>query len=205
MVVHSIIDDMKKQIIYMIGAFCAWAGVCLQAQDVHPVYSEPITARILVDSLAVDSLANDSLAADSVVYNIWNDLAFASIQQPRYVRILAEGGYLKVTPGKQKRRKIISANPVGYRLEIYQSNDQRVGQNEANRLRAMLTGKVTVPIYVRFYTPFWRVRLGDFRTLEEANKFKQSFIQRFPGMSRQTYVVRDHIKAVVIQRPKEDK
>ncbi len=177
---------------------CAGSAL-LRAQDVYPVPSQPIAAEILVDSLA-----QDSLAQDSVELTIWNDmLPFVTVHQPRYIRVLAEGKYIRTTPGKVRRKKTVSANPVGYRLEIYQSNDQRVGQGEANRIRAMLTGKVTVPIYVRFYTPFWRVRIGDFRTLDEAQEYKRSFLQRFPGMSRQTYVVRDHIKAVVIQRQKE--
>ena len=189
---------MRKIYLYTLLACCALASLRLMAQDTYPVPTEPITAQLLTDSLAQDSLMLDSLKN-----NIWRDMPFVTVHQPRYIRILAEGGYVKTTPGKVRRKKIVSANPVGYRLEIYQSNDQRVGQAEANRIRATLTGKVTVPIYVRFYTPFWRVRLGDFRTLEEANDYKRSFIQRFPGMARQTYVVRDHIKAVVIQRPKE--
>lgn len=151
----------------------------------------------------MDSLAQDSLAPATEPQTIWEDMPFVRIHQPRYIQLLAEGKYIRVTPGKEVRRKTVSANPLGYRLEIYQSNDQRVGQGEANRIRATLTGKVTVPIYVRFYTPFWRVRIGDFRTLEEANDYKRTFLQRFPGMARQTYVVRDHIKAIVIQRQKE--
>lgn len=192
---------MRHYCICLVVAFCAWTGLSLQAQDIYPVPTEPIAAQILADSL---DQVQDTLGVDSILKgNIWRDMPFVNIHQPRYIRILAEGGYVRVTPGKHKRKKIVSANPIGYRLEIYQSNDQRQGQAEANRIRAALTGKITVPIYVRFYTPFWRVRIGDFRTLEEANDYKRSFIQRFPGMSRQTYVVRDHIKAVVIQRMKE--
>lgn len=128
----------------------------------------------------MDSLAQDSLAQANEPQTIWEDMPFVRIHQPRYIQLLAEGKYIRVTPGKEVRRKTVSANPLGYRLEIYQSNDQRVGQGEANRIRATLTGKVTVPIYVRFYTPFWRVRIGDFRTLEEANAYKRTFLQRFP-------------------------
>ena len=188
-VVHSITKEMRHFYLSILTVLCVSIGIDIQAQDIYPVPTDPIAAQIITDSL--DQM-QDTLGADSLKDNIWRDMPFVAIHQPRYIRILTEGGYVKVTPGKQKRRKIISANPIGYRLEIYQSNDQRQGQIEANRIRAALTGKITVPIYVRFYTPFWRVRIGDFRTLEEANDYKRSFIQRFPAMSRQTYAVRDH-------------
>lgn len=197
MVVRSTIKkNMKKFSIFLL-LLCAGSGL-LKAQDVYPISTQPIAAEILVDSLA-----QDSLAQANEPQTIWEDMPFVRIHQPRYIQLLAEGKYIRLTPGKEVRRKTVSANPLGYRLEIYQSNDQRVGQGEANRIRATLTGKVTVPIYVRFYTPFWRVRIGDFRTLEEANAYKRTFLQRFPGMARQTYVVRDHIKAIVVQRQKE--
>lgn len=197
MVVRSTIKKNMKKFSICLLLLCAGSGL-LKAQDVYPISTQPIAAEILVDSLA-----QDSLAPATEPQTIWEDMTFVRIHQPRYIQLLAEGKYIRVTPGKEVRRKTVSANPLGYRLEIYQSNDQRVGQGEANRIRATLTGKVTVPIYVRFYTPFWRVRIGDFRTLEEANDYKRTFLQRFPGMARQTYVVRDHIKAIVIQRQKE--
>ena len=80
-----------------------------------------------------------------------------------------------------------------------------MGQQEAQRIYAKLNGRVSVPVYVRFYTPFWRVRLGDFGSLEEANNFKRSFLQQFPNMKAHTYVVRDHIRAIVIKQAKEKK
>lgn len=152
-----------------------------------------------------DSLAQDSTKNDSTAISIWNDLMpEVNLHQANYIKVLAEGGYIHRTQTVTiKKRKMIRANPIGYRLEVYQSNDQRVGQQEAQRIYAKLNGRVSVPVYVRFYTPFWRVRLGDFSSLEEANNFKRTFVQQFPAMRAHTYVVRDHIKAIVIKQARD--
>lgn len=185
---------MKK---YILIVLCAglWA-MGLQAQDTYPVKTGPIAVA--------DSLASDTTRTDSIEISIWRDLLpEINIHQPRYIKVLAEGGYIHRTYTRQAKKKMIRANPLGYRVEVYQSNDQRVGQQEAQRIYAMLNGRVSVPVYVRFYTPFWRVRLGDFRSLEEANNFKRSFVMQFPSMRAHTYVVRDHIKAIVIKQAKD--
>ncbi len=190
---------MKK---YLIILFCAslWTLSTTKAQDIFPVN----TGKIIPS--ASDSLATDTTMTDTTVIKIWQALLpEVTIHQPRYIRVLAEGGYIHRSYSKQNRKKVIRANPIGYRLEVYQSNDQRVGQQEAQRIYAKLNGRVSVPVYVRFYTPFWRVRLGDFGSLEEANNFKRSFLQQFPNMKAHTYVVRDHIRAIVIKQAKEKK
>lgn len=189
-----------KRYLMIIFCLCLWSAIGLQAQDTYPVTTGGIQPS------TVDSLAADSAAADTLAISIWRDMMpEVIVHQPSYIRVLAEGGYVHRTYAPQKRKKVIRANPLGYRVEVYQSNDQRMGQQEAQRIYAQLNGRVSVPVYVRFYTPFWRVRLGDFRSLEEANNFKRSFIMQFPSMRTHTYVVRDHIKAIVIKQAKEKK
>ena len=51
-------------------------------------------------------------------------------------------------------------------------------------------------IYVQYLPPFWKVRIGDFRTVEEAKEYKKLFVQQFPDMIGETYVVRDKIKVL---------
>ena len=39
--------------------------------------------------------------------------------------------------------------------------------------------------------PFWKVRLGDFLTREEANAFKLQVVKFFPELQGSTYIVPD--------------
>lgn len=84
----------------------------------------------------------------------------------------------------------------GFRVQIYSSNRQQIAKSEATMLEKNLTGKVDVNIYVSYTPPFWKVRLGDFKTREEALEFKNSFIESHPELTGDTYIVRDKIQVL---------
>jgi hypothetical protein len=84
----------------------------------------------------------------------------------------------------------------GYRVQIYSSNRQQTAKAEALELEAKIKEKVSQTVYVQYLPPFWKVRLGDFRTYEEAKEYKKEFVQLFPDMIGDTYIVRDKIKVL---------
>jgi hypothetical protein len=84
----------------------------------------------------------------------------------------------------------------GYRVQIYSSNRQQTAKSEALELEDRLKEKVGQTIYVQYLPPFWKVRLGDFREYEEAKEYKKEFVQQFPDLIGDTYIVRDKIKVL---------
>jgi hypothetical protein len=84
----------------------------------------------------------------------------------------------------------------GYRVQIFSSNQQQTAKAQALELEANLKASVNQTIYVQYLPPFWKVRIGDFRTVEEAKEYKKLFVQQFPDMIGETYVVRDKIKVL---------
>ena len=82
----------------------------------------------------------------------------------------------------------------GFRVQIYSSNQQQTAKGEALTLETNLKNRVSQTIYVVYIPPFWKVRIGDFRTYDEALEYKKSFVQDFPNMTGDTYIVRDKIK-----------
>jgi hypothetical protein len=46
---------------------------------------------------------------------------------------------------------------------------------------------------VQYLPPFWKVRVGDFRTYEEAREYKRQFVAQYPDLMGETYIVRDKI------------
>ena len=84
----------------------------------------------------------------------------------------------------------------GYRVQIYSSNRQQTAKSEALELEDRLKEKVGQTIYVQYLPPFWKVRLGDFREYEEAKEYKKEFVQLFPDLIGDTYLVRDKIKVL---------
>lgn len=84
----------------------------------------------------------------------------------------------------------------GYRVQVYSSNQQQTAKGEALDLEEQLQSKVDQTIYVQYIPPFWKVRLGDFRSYEEAKEYKKTFVQLFPALTGETYIVRDKIKVL---------
>lgn len=83
---------------------------------------------------------------------------------------------------------------TGYRVQIYSSNSQQTAKTEALKLeKRILEENLEVEVHVLYNPPFWKVRLGDFRTKEEATLLKEEIIRRMPELQGDTYVVRDQI------------
>lgn len=81
----------------------------------------------------------------------------------------------------------------GYRVQIFSSNQQQTAKSQALDLETKLRDKINQSLYVQYLPPFWKVRVGDFRTYEEAKEYKKLFVQQFPEMMGDTYIVRDKI------------
>ena len=84
----------------------------------------------------------------------------------------------------------------GYRVQVYSSNGQQSAKAEALELEAKLKENIGHTVYVQYLPPFWKVRIGDFRTADEAKEYKKVFVQQYPDMIGDTYVVRDKIKVL---------
>ena len=84
----------------------------------------------------------------------------------------------------------------GYRVQIYSSNQQQSAKAEAMKLENKLKDKLSQTVYVMYMPPFWKVRVGDFRTVEEAKEYKKAVVQEYPDLMGNTYIVRDKIQAL---------
>lgn len=82
----------------------------------------------------------------------------------------------------------------GYRVQVFSSNMQRTAKDEAfateRRLREAFPD---LGIYVSYSSPFWKVRVGNFQTSQEARAFSEEIIALFPRLKSTTYTVRDRI------------
>ncbi len=86
---------------------------------------------------------------------------------------------------------------AGYRVQVYSSNSQQEAKQEAFNLeKRIIDSGLEIPTYVLYQQPFWKVRLGNFRTQEEAALFKAEIIRLFPDLQANTYIVRDQILVI---------
>lgn len=84
----------------------------------------------------------------------------------------------------------VSAPPIrrpttvsGYRVQIFSASSHQAAEQALARARELFAGEA---VYVEFEPPFFKVRVGDFRTRKEAESFagvakKQGYDSAFPA------------------------
>lgn len=83
---------------------------------------------------------------------------------------------------------------VGYRVQVYADNNVRAAKAEARmRERAIGSAFPDYGTYVSYASPFWRLRVGDFRSQYEAEKAAAEIRSRFPRYAKEVRVIRDRV------------
>ena len=80
----------------------------------------------------------------------------------------------------------------GYRVQVFSSNAQRTAKAEAFKIEKVLREEFPdYEVYVNYTSPFWKVRVGDFRTFDDAQAVRRELIAAFPNLRSETYTVKD--------------
>ena len=145
-----------------------------------------ITLILVVVFAAIQLRANDSLHI-AMSPNLLDSMPGVEVLQDSAVGVLLQAAM-------QGRMELVEID--GYRVQIYSSNQQQAAKAEALDLEAKIKEKIDQPVYVLYIPPFWKVRLGDFRTYEEAKQYKKIFVEQFPAVQGDTYIVRDKIQVL---------
>ncbi|HPL06709.1 MAG TPA: SPOR domain-containing protein [Bacteroidales bacterium] len=93
---------------------------------------------------------------------------------------------------KDGDKTLVSLN--GWRIQIFSGNNQATAKEEAFSKEALVKAKLPdLNTYVIYNAPFWRVRVGDFFTYEEAYEvlldLRRSFV-----FGREMSIVREKIQ-----------
>lgn len=92
------------------------------------------------------------------------------------------------TFGKEQR----TIKSVGYRIQAYAGNNTRQAKNEAYGVAARIQAKFPgLAVYTTFSPPRWLCRVGNFRSIEEANAVMRQM--RATGEFREVSIVKDQI------------
>lgn len=79
---------------------------------------------------------------------------------------------------------------AGWRVQIYNSSGTNSRTEAQNARKLFLSKYPEVGAYLIYQPPFFKIRVGDFRTKEEAYSFYKQVLQDFPV----SYLVNDQIK-----------
>lgn len=82
----------------------------------------------------------------------------------------------------------------GYRTQVFSGNNQRRSKDEAFQKEKEIKELFPdVPAYVTYNAPFWRLRVGDFRSHEEAYHMQRLLMEAFPKYSKEMYIVKEEV------------
>lgn len=83
---------------------------------------------------------------------------------------------------------------AGYRVQIFSDNNARTAKDEAESKARLVAEKFPrYSTYVVYSSPYWRLKLGDFRTRDEAEVAATEIKRKFPEFAREIRVVRDRV------------
>ena len=95
---------------------------------------------------------------------------------------------------KNESNHLLVKEKEGYRVQIFSSNHPQTAEYEAKQLYKQLSQKINQTIYVKHVAPFWKVRVGNFNSYEEAKEYKNNtLILICPELINNIYVVKDTI------------
>jgi len=100
------------------------------------------------------------------------------IEDPRIVSLVEKHCYFN---GKQKI--------AGWRVQIFFESGNNSKSRAYNKKGLFLAMYPDVGVYLMFQSPYYKVRVGDFRSRMDAEGFKQKLIGEFPD----AFVVKDEI------------
>lgn len=97
---------------------------------------------------------------------------------------------------EETESRIVNGKMAGYRIQVFSDNNPRTAKSEARAKSRNIGARFPqYRSYVSYHSPFWRVRIGDFRTEQDAREAAQEIKNAFPSYRREVRVVRDRINA----------
>ncbi len=165
---------MKKNLVIS-GFICLTASVCAQAQ------TKADTTHMHVITI-FDKLAKQEPGKGIVTVH-QSEAIRSMIGAHKYGANIEQDGeetFLKIQ---------------GYRAQVFSGNNQRKSKDEAfrkeNEIKELFP---EVPTYVTYTAPFWKLRVGDFRSHEEAYQLMRQLMMTFPSYAKEMYIVKEEVK-----------
>lgn len=145
-------------------------------------------------AFAWDAAAEDNQADDksATIVDAINDIdGTIYIYQPSSIDKLLQRA--AETSNAQAGGAAAKSN-IGYRIQVFLDNNMRTAKANADyRMRLMEQEHPEWPAYITFDSPYWRVRIGDFRTRTEADAALRELKNAYPAFADDLRLVRERI------------
>ena len=111
-----------------------------------------------------------------------------TIHQDAKISVLLGATYVK--SAGENEPKMLKAR--GYRIQVYAGNNSRIARQEANDVAELIKMEFPeLPVYAFFQPPRWLCRVGDYRSIEEADASMRRL--KATGKFKEVSIVREQI------------
>lgn len=138
-----------------------------------------------------------SVSAQNVQDNSTSIFDYLSTSQDGYgeVSIIQDYRLRELVDAHKKLNLQNDSKIQGWRVQIYNSSGVNSRKDAESARKSFLEKHPDVPIYVIYQPPFFKIRVGDYRTREDAYMFYKQIITEYPV----SYLVSDVISLPAIE------
>lgn len=87
---------------------------------------------------------------------------------------------------------------MGFRIQVFAGNNQRISKSEAYTKESDVKSIFPeLSTYVVYTAPFWRLRVGDFQTFQEAQRNMTKLRAEFPAYGREMSIIKEKVRVKV--------
>lgn len=160
-----------------------------------------LTASVILVSICASAAFADDADSTTIASHINQPQSTVRVIMPesmlaRLRHAVAESAAVESDEDEVSEPRASSAHRVkaGYRIQVFDDNNVRTAKQEArNRQHQIEMRFPEFKTYVSFNSPYWRVKVGDFRSRGEAESAMAEIKHAFPALARQIRIVRDRI------------
>lgn len=138
-----------------------------------------------------------AFAAEPTIADCLNEQGTVTVEQPEALNArLRRGAAETVETSTEEVAAIVSTPKVkaGYRIQVFDDNNVRTAKHDAQARKNQIESQFPEwPVYVTFNSPYWRVKVGDFKSRGEAESALAEIRRAFPSIAKSLRIVRDRI------------
>ena len=157
-----------------------------------------IAIAFLVSAISLPAQDFATLSADSTasIVTAINGSGNIIVSQPAALDLLLQHSAVSITEEDEVAadKRAATNSRSGYRIQIFDDNNPRTAAAQAKaRERQIVSSFPQYKTYVTFNSPYWQVKVGDFRTRGEAEAVMAEIREVYPQYGAYLRIVRDRI------------
>lgn len=152
------------------------------------------TSAVLLAIAAFELSAVTNVGSDNnpnIVESLTESGKISIIQPPALQTRLQSGNDFEKEDEEEKPSAVQARTISGFRVEVFADNNVRTAKTKASQKRALLMSRLpSYKVYLTFESPFWRVRVGDFKNRGAADACMAEIKQAIPSIGGDLRIVR---------------